>query len=130
MIPSTSLPLSSSTFFISASIPSISSLIPFLKSLPFTVINVPPSVVPLLGDIVSILGKLSGTIYSNRPSQRASPVSGFVTATSFSPGVCAGVYTLIVPGSETSTYGAGSPPNVTLAPGTKFLPFMVTNVPP
>src|SRR3712207_1804400 len=55
----------------------------------------------------------------------------FVTTTSTVPAACADVVAVIdVPAGLTVTLGAAPPPNVTVAPGPKPLPLMLTDVPP
>lgn len=55
---------------------------------------------------------------------------GFVTTTFTVPEACAGVTAVIVVLFVTLTLEAGDPPIVTVAPATKFVPLMVTDVPP
>jgi hypothetical protein len=57
-------------------------------------------------------------------------VSGFVTVTVTAPAACAGVVAVIVVLFVTTTFVAAVPPNVTVAPETKFVPVIVTAVPP
>jgi hypothetical protein len=55
---------------------------------------------------------------------------GFVTVTVTAPALPAGVVAVIVVLFDTATFVAAVPPNVTVAPATKFVPVMVTAVPP
>jgi len=57
-------------------------------------------------------------------------VFGFVTTTFTAPAACAGVVAVIVVAFATVTFVAAVPPNVTVAPATKFVPTTVTAVPP
>ncbi len=57
-------------------------------------------------------------------------VSGLVTVTSTGPGAWAGVVTVMVVALTTVTPVAAMPPKVTVAPLTKFVPVIVTTVPP
>jgi hypothetical protein len=57
-------------------------------------------------------------------------VSGFVTVTVTAPAACAGVVAVMVVLFVTATFVAAVPPNVTVAPETKFVPVIVTAVPP
>ena len=57
-------------------------------------------------------------------------VSGFVTTTVTAPAACAGVVAVMVVLFVTTTFVAAVPPNVTDAPVTKFVPVIVTPVPP
>jgi hypothetical protein len=53
-----------------------------------------------------------------------------VTVTSTTPAACAGVTAVIVVLLVTFTFVAATPPNLTVAPGKKFVPVIVTAVPP
>jgi hypothetical protein len=53
-----------------------------------------------------------------------------VTATVTAPAACAGVVAVMVVLLLTTTFVAAVPPNVTVAPVTKFVPVIVTAVPP
>jgi hypothetical protein len=54
-----------------------------------------------------------------------------ITITTTGPPTCAGVVaTIDVLLATTTVVAAGTPPNVTVAPGTKFAPEIVTVVPP
>jgi hypothetical protein len=53
-----------------------------------------------------------------------------VTVTVTAPAVPAGVVAVIVVAFVTTTFVAASPPNVTVAPAAKFVPVIVTAVPP
>jgi hypothetical protein len=57
-------------------------------------------------------------------------VFAFVTTTSTSPAACAGVVQKIFVELFTTTFVAATPPNVTVAPLSKFVPRIVTEVPP
>ncbi len=53
-----------------------------------------------------------------------------VTVTVTAPAACAGVVAVIVVLFTTTTLVAAVPPNVTVAPEAKFVPVIVTAVPP
>src|SRR6201997_3250784 len=53
-----------------------------------------------------------------------------VTVTVTAPAACAGVVAVICVPLTTTTFVAAVPPNVTVAPATKFVPVIVTAVPP
>ena len=53
-----------------------------------------------------------------------------VTVTVTAPAACAGVVAVIVVVFTTTTLVAAVPPNVTVAPEAKFVPVIVTAVPP
>ena len=55
---------------------------------------------------------------------------GLVTATVTAPAACAGVVAVIEVLFTTTTLVAAVPPKVTVAPVAKFVPVMVTAVPP
>src|SRR3990172_4496080 len=63
-------------------------------------------------------------------SRTAISPSGLATLTSTVAGVCAGVLAMMVVGLETTTSVAGEPPKATDAPVWKWLPLIVTVVPP
>jgi hypothetical protein len=53
-----------------------------------------------------------------------------VTVTATAPAACAGVVAVIWVPLTTTTFVAALPPNVTVAPAAKFVPVIVTDVPP
>jgi hypothetical protein len=53
-----------------------------------------------------------------------------VTVAVTAPAACAGVVAVIVVLLATTTFVAAVPPNVTVAPAAKFVPVIVTAVPP
>jgi hypothetical protein len=55
---------------------------------------------------------------------------GFVTVTVTAPALPAGVVAVICVPFTTTTFVAAVPPNVTVAPAAKFVPVIVTAVPP
>ena len=61
---------------------------------------------------------------------RLPPCPLTVTATITAPATPAGVVAVIVVLFTTTTFVAAAPPNVTVAPLTKFVPVIVTAVPP
>jgi len=56
--------------------------------------------------------------------------SGFETITEPTPALCAGVVPVIVVAFTTVALDSAEPPTVTLAPATKFVPVIATEVPP
>ena len=54
----------------------------------------------------------------------------FVTVTVTAPALLAGVVAVMVVLLTTTTFAAAAEPNVTVAPEAKFVPVMVTAVPP
>ncbi len=72
---------------------------------------------------------LGNSRYKNPSSLCASPVSGFITITSFSPGVPSGRIIFICP-EITETTSASFCSIKTLAPCSKFSPNIATSIPP
>src|SRR5207253_6117458 len=83
-----------------------------------------------VGEIDVTVGAGLGEPYVNPLFRLPLCVSGFVTATVTAPAACAGVVAVICVGLTTATPVAAVPPNVSVAPLTKFVPAMVTAVPP
>jgi hypothetical protein len=88
---------------------------------------VPPVVGPLLGLTLVTVGAAT---YVNPFVRLPVCVSGLVTTTFTAPAACAGVVAVICVALTTTTFVAPAPPNVTVAPVAKFVPVMVTPVPP
>src|SRR6266852_638029 len=87
----------------------------------------PPPAGPLLGLTLPTVGAAT-YVY---PFLRLPVcVSGLVTTTFTAPAACAGVVAVICVALTTTTFVAAAPPNVTVAPVAKFVPVMVTAVPP
>src|SRR5204863_9694461 len=87
---------------------------------------VPPVVGPVFGVTVWILSALKVKPWDRVPTCP----SGFVTVTSTVPSACAGVLAVIDVALATLTFVAAVPPKATVAPLTKFVPLIVTDVPP
>src|SRR5439155_924687 len=88
--------------------------------------------VGVCGVAAAACAKLIGTTVVNVNALLRLPlcVSGFVTVTVTAPAACAGVVAVICVPLTTTTLVAAVPPNVTVAPETKFVPVIVTLVPP
>ena len=71
-----------------------------------------------------------GEVYVNPLVKVPLCVSGLVTTTFTAPVADDGVVAVICVALVTTTFVAGVPPSVTVAPETKFVPVMVTAVPP
>ena len=87
----------------------------------------PPAVVPVFGLTLVTVGDATYVYpFAKLP---ANPLE-FVTTTAIAPAFPAGVVAVIVVLLDTATFVAAAPPNVTVAPTAKFVPVMVTAVPP
>lgn len=100
---------------------------PATKFVPVIVTAVPPDVVPLLGDTLLTEGD-STYVYPVVRLPLRFPV--FVTVTVTAPTLPAGVVAVMVVAFTTVTPVAAVLPNVTEAPVAKFVPVIVTAVPP
>jgi hypothetical protein len=119
------VPLTTTTFV--AAVPPIVTVAPAAKFVPVIVTPVPPTVVPLFGDTLLTVGT---TTYVN-PFARLPPgTPGFVTVTVTAPALPAGVVAVICVPLTTTTALPALLPNVTVAPAAKFVPVIVTGVPP
>jgi len=96
------------------------------KFVPLIVMLVPPAVVPLDGVIDVIVG--NGAVYVNAPGKVPVPFA-VVTATSTAPAACTPVVAVIEV-AELLTTVAATPPIVTAVALSKFVPVIVTLVPP
>jgi hypothetical protein len=97
------------------------------KFVPVIVTAVPPLVEPDVGEIDVTVGGVTNV----KPLVSATTcASGFVTTTSAAPAACAGVDAVIVVELTTTTLPAAAPPTVTVAPGVKLVPVIVTAVAP
>jgi hypothetical protein len=107
-----------------AAVPKVT-VAPVAKFVPVIVTEVPPAVVPLFGLTLVTVG---GATYV-KPFVRLPlwPFTVTVTVTWPAP---AGVVAVIVVLFMTVTLVAGFPPKVTVAPAAKFVPVIVTDVPP
>jgi len=99
-----------------------------VKFEPLRVTDAPPRVLPDGG--ATAVSDGAGNRYVNPFVRVALCVSGFVTVTSTAPTACAAVVAVIDVASKTTVFAAATPPMVTVAPGTKFVPMIVTLVPP
>src|SRR6266849_6854310 len=88
---------------------------------------VPPAAAPLLGLTLPTVGAAT---YVNPFVRLPVCVSGLVTTTFTAPAACAAVVAVICVALTTTTFVAPVPPNVAVAPVTKFVPVMVIAVPP
>ena len=114
------------TTFVAAVPPNVT-VAPATKLAPVIVTAVPPPVDPVFGKTVLTVGVAT---YVNPLTRFPLCVSGFITVTVTAPAACAGVVAVIVVPFVTTTFVAAVPPNVTVAPVTKFVPVIVTAVPP
>ena len=88
---------------------------------------VPPAVDPLFGlTLLTVGGDNVGEPVGQAPALPARLVTVTVTA----PALPAGVVAVMVVLFTTTTFVAAVPPNVTVAPAAKFVPVIVTAVPP
>jgi hypothetical protein len=99
---------------------------PAAKFVPVIVTAVPPATGPLLGLTLLTVGV---TTYVN-PLARLPLCPLTVTVTVTAPALPAGVVAVIDVLLTTTTFVAAALPNVTVAPAMKFVPVIVTAVPP
>src|SRR5439155_866517 len=111
-----------------AAVPPIVTVAPVTKFVPVIVTPVPPAVEPDGGAMEVTVG--AGPAYVKPLVNVAACVSGLVTVTFAAPAACAGVVAVIVVAFVTLTLVAAVPPMLTVAPVTKFVPVIVTVVPP
>src|SRR5712692_9815439 len=102
---------------------------PVTKFVPVMVTAVPPAAAPLLGLTLVTVGA-DADVYVYPLVNVPLCVSGLVTTTFTAPAACAAVVAVICVALTTTTFVAPVPPNVAVAPVTKFVPVMVTAVPP
>jgi len=112
--------------FVAAAVPNVT-VAPETKLVPVMVTLVPPTVVPVFGETPVTVGV--GTAYVN-PLARLPLWPFSLTVTLRAPAALAGVVAVIVVLLVTETFVAGVVPKVTAAPATKFVPVIVTLVPP
>jgi hypothetical protein len=116
--------LTTETFVADA--PPNATVAPAAKLVPVMVTAVPPAVGPLLGLTAVTVG---WPMYVKPPGRL--PLSPpLVTVTVTGPALPVGVVAVIVVLLTTTTFVAEALPKVTLAPEAKFVPVMVTDVPP
>ena len=117
--------LFTTTTFVAAVAPNVT-VAPVAKFVPVIVTAVPPAVVPLFGDTLLTVGI---TTYVN-PLVKLPLCPLTVTVTVTAPALPAGVVAVMVVLFTTTTFVAAAAPNVTVAPAAKFVPVIVTAVPP
>jgi hypothetical protein len=100
---------------------------PLAKFVPVIVTTVPPAVGPPFGLTLVTLG---GAMYVNAFAKPPLWPPGFPTVTITAPALPAGVVAVIWVPLTTTTLVAAAGPNVTVAPTVKFVPVIVTAVPP
>ena len=118
------VPLTTTTF-VAAAVPNVT-VAPVAKFVPVMVTAVPPPAGPLLGDTLVTVGVAT---YAN-PLARLPLCPLMVTVTLTDPALPAGVVAVMLVPLTTTTFVAAAVPNVTVAPVAKFVPVMVTAVPP
>ena len=102
---------------------------PDTKLAPVMVTLVPPAAVPLFGDTLVTVGAGPSVEYVN-PLAKLPLCPLTVTVTVTVPALPAGVVAVIELLLTTTTLVAAALPNVTVAPAAKFVPVIVTPVPP
>ena len=118
------------TLIFEADIPPKFTVAPATKFVPVTVTEVPPAAGPEFGETPVTVGAGAGAEYVNPPARVPLCPLGLATTTLTIPAACAGVIAVIVVLFTTLTFAAAAPPIVTVAPATKFVPVIVTDVPP
>src|SRR5207237_7805899 len=98
------------------------------KFVPVIVTAVPPAVGPEVGERLETVGPVEA--YVNPLASVPLWPSVFVRTTLTGPAACAAVVAVIVVLLTTFTFVAALPPRVTVAPAAKFVPVIVTAVPP
>jgi len=119
------LVLLTTTTVVAAALPNVT-VAPVAKFVPVIVTEVPPDVDPVLGLTLLTVG---GTVYVY-PFVRLPLCPLSVTVTVTAPALPAGVVAVMLVLLTTTTFVAAALPNVTAAPDAKFVPVMVTDVPP
>jgi hypothetical protein len=109
-----------------AAVPPNVTVAPAAKFAPVIVTAVPPAVEPLFGDTLLTVGI---TTYVN-PLVKLPLCPLTVTVTVTAPALPAGVVAVMLALLTTTTLVAAVAPNVTVAPVAKFVPVIVTAVPP
>lgn len=113
--------------FVAEALPNVT-VAPETKFVPVIVTAVPPAVEPALGDTPVTVG--AGAVYVYAPARLPLCPLGFVTVIVTAPSAFAGVVAVMVVLFVKETLVAEALPNVTVAPETKFVPVIVTAVPP
>ena len=111
--------------FVAEALPNVT-VAPVTKFVPVIVTAVPPAVVPVFGDTLVTVG-VATYVY---PFVRLPLCPLTVTVTVTAPAVPAGVVAVIDVALTTVTFVAAVEPNFTVAPVAKFVPVIVTLVPP
>jgi len=114
------------TTFVAAALPNVT-VAPVTKFVPVIVTDVPPVTDPVFGLTAVTVG--AGAYVYPLARLPLSPLL-FVTATVTAPALPAGVVAVIDVALTTVTFVAATPPNITVAPEAKFVPVIVTAVPP
>jgi hypothetical protein len=114
------------TTFVAAAAPNVT-VAPAAKFVPVIVTAVPPAVDPVFGLTLFTVG---GARYVNAFARLPFSPLGLVTDTAAAPALPAGVVAVIVVLLITTTLVAAAAPNVTVVPVAKFVPVIVTAVPP
>src|ERR1700678_3308203 len=111
-----------------APVPPNVAVAPLTKFVPLIVMAVPPAAGPLFGFTPVTVGAAPRYVY---PFARLPLcVSGLMTVAVTTPSACAAVVAVMVVLFTTTTFVAPVPPNVAVAPLTKFVPLIVMAVPP
>jgi hypothetical protein len=118
--------LFTTTTFVAEPLPNVT-VAPEAKFVPVIVTAVPPAVDPVFGLTLLTVG---ATTYVYPFARLPLCEPRLVTVTVTAPALPAGVVAVIVVAFTTTTFAAAVPPNVTVAPVAKFVPVIVTEVPP
>ena len=118
--------LFTTTTLVAACLPNVT-VAPAAKFVPVIVTAVPPAVDPLFG---LTLAHCRGASVGKSAAQAPTLSAELVTVTVTAPALPAGVVAVIVVLLTTTTLVAAAAPNVTVAPAAKFVPVIVTAVPP
>ena len=118
--------LFTTTTFVAEPFPNFT-VAPAAKFVPVMVTPVPPATGPLFGLTLLTVG-VTTYVYPFARLPLCEPA--FVTVTVTAPVLPAGVVAVIVVPFTTTTFVAAALPNVTVAPVAKFVPVIVTDVPP
>jgi hypothetical protein len=119
--------LLTTTTFVAAVLPNFT-VAPVAKFVPVIVTAVPPAATPLLGLTLLTVG--STTYVKPLTKLPLCEPTLLVTVTVDAPALPAGVVAVMVVLFTTTTFVAAPVPNFTVAPDAKFVPVMVTAVPP
>jgi len=119
------VPLTTTTF-VAAVLPNFT-VAPVAKFVPVIVTAVPPATGPLFGLTLLTVGT---STYVNPLARLPLCDPTLVTVTVTAPALPAGVVAVMLVLLTTTTFVAAVLPNVTVAPAAKFVPVIVTAVPP